>query len=116
MISSENAVHYEWGRGCDGWHLVNTPELSVIQERMPPGTCEELHFHNRSRQFFFILAGIVNMEFGDKHEILRARQGLEIPPGLPHRISNLSDREAEFIVISHPHSHGDRVVATPPDV
>ncbi len=110
MICKENADHYVWGQGCDGWHLVNTPELSVIRERMPAGASEKRHFHNRSRQFFFILAGSVTMEIGDRREVLTVQQGLEIPPGLPHRISNESDHAVEFIVVSQPHAHGDRVV------
>ena len=57
MIDKESAPHYGWGEGCDGWHLVRTPELSVIQERMPPGTSEVRHRHGRARQFFFVLSG-----------------------------------------------------------
>jgi hypothetical protein len=40
MISKDSAEHYTWSHGCDGWRLVDRPELSVIQERMPPGTIE----------------------------------------------------------------------------
>jgi hypothetical protein len=34
-ISRETAEHYVWGGTCDGWHLVRSLELSIIQERMP---------------------------------------------------------------------------------
>ncbi len=50
-ISVANAEHYTWGANCDGWHLVRTPELSVIQERVPPGGRETRHLHTRARQF-----------------------------------------------------------------
>ena len=33
--SLANAEHYVWGDGCDGWHLLKHPDLSVIQERVP---------------------------------------------------------------------------------
>ena len=112
MISKENAVHYAWGEGCDGWHLVNTLELSVIGERMPAGTSEQRHSHIRSRQFFYILAGTVIMEIEGRREVLSAHQGVEIPPGVEHRISNESGHLVEFIVISQPHSHGDRVASS----
>ena len=111
MISKENAEHYQWGQGCDGWHLVNTRGLSVIHERMPPGTTETRHYHHNSRQFFFVLAGSVTMEIGSEREVLAAGQGLEIPPGVQHRISNESDHDVEFLVVSQPHAHGDRVLA-----
>src|SRR5262245_22765573 len=32
-VSIQNAEHYVWGNGCDGWHFVNRPSLSVIRER-----------------------------------------------------------------------------------
>jgi mannose-6-phosphate isomerase-like protein (cupin superfamily) len=32
-------------------------DLSVIEERMPPGTAGQRHRHQRSRQFFFVLEG-----------------------------------------------------------
>jgi hypothetical protein len=37
-ISKQNAEHYIWGDNCDGWHLVNNKDLSVIHERMPVNT------------------------------------------------------------------------------
>jgi len=57
LMSKETADHYVWGKGCNGWHLVKTAELSVIHERMPAGTSEAQHFHRRARQFFFVLSG-----------------------------------------------------------
>lgn len=41
-VSIQNTEHYVWGSGCDGWHLVRTGALSVIQERMPPDTADFL--------------------------------------------------------------------------
>lgn len=114
MIDKNNAEHYEWGANCDGWHLVQSPELSVIHERMPAGTSEARHFHHLSRQFFFVLSGVVTIEIsGTSHEI-RALQGLEVAPGVPHQVLNRADMDAEFLVISQPPSHGDRVDVTEP--
>ena len=55
--SVQNTEHYVWGDGCDGWHLLKERDLSVIQERVPPGVGEVRHFHSQSRQYFFILRG-----------------------------------------------------------
>lgn len=56
MIKNQtNAEHYIWGAHCEGWHLVKTDDLSIIQERMPPGTAEKRHYHQHAQQFFFIL-------------------------------------------------------------
>ena len=57
-VSTDRAEHYTWGNACGGWHFVNQPSLSVIRERMPPGTAEVRHLHKTARQFFFVLAGI----------------------------------------------------------
>lgn len=110
-ISTRNAQHYTWGQGCDGWHLVNHPSLSIIRERMPAGTEEVHHFHRRSRQFFWVLAGRAEMLVGDATVTLEHDEGLEIEPGSPHRIRNPGPDELEFLVVSHPHSHGDRELA-----
>lgn len=49
MISKENAEHYSWGDGCDGWYLMNRKDMLVIHEKMPPGTREKRHYHASSR-------------------------------------------------------------------
>jgi hypothetical protein len=55
ITSAETAEYYKWGcpdrSECDGWHLVRTADLSIIEELMPPGGKEERHSHSRARQF-----------------------------------------------------------------
>lgn len=110
-ISIDDAEHYAWGNGCDGWHLVNHPSLSVIRERMPPGAAEVRHLHKSARQFFFVLAGTAVLELnGPSHE-LRPGEGLEVAPGVPHQIFNKSNEVLEFLLVSQPPSHGDRAPA-----
>jgi mannose-6-phosphate isomerase-like protein (cupin superfamily) len=110
LMSKETAEHYVWGMGCDGWHLVKTAELSVIYERMPTGTSEARHFHTRARQFFFVLTGTATLEIAGVRQVLRAHEGLEVPPKVPHQMFNESDQPIEFLVVSHPASHGDRLL------
>lgn len=109
-ISIANADHYAWGEDCDGWHLVRTPELSVIQERMPPGTCEVRHFHERARQFFFVLAGEAVLEVDGEEHWLQPQQGYEVAPGIAHQIFNRGHENLDFLVASQPPSHGDRIL------
>jgi mannose-6-phosphate isomerase-like protein (cupin superfamily) len=106
--TSSIAEHYTWGAGCDGWHLVRTPALSVIEERMPPGAVEQRHSHARARQFFYVLAGELTMELDGAEHRLGAGEGLEIPPGTPHQALNQSVADVRFLVTSQPPSHGDR--------
>jgi mannose-6-phosphate isomerase-like protein (cupin superfamily) len=111
MISKDNAEHYLWGSGCDGWHLVKHSNLSIIHEHMPPGTAEVRHYHQAAWQFFFVLVGTATLEIAGKREVLQAQQGVEVPAGMVHQMCNESETEIEFIVISQPPSHGDRVLA-----
>jgi mannose-6-phosphate isomerase-like protein (cupin superfamily) len=111
MIDTSTAEHYIWGSACDGWRLVNHPDLSVIQEHMPPNTHEVRHYHERARQFFYILSGVATMELDGVREQLGTGQGVEIPPGQPHQIFNESNTDLEFLVISQPTTAGDRVSA-----
>jgi mannose-6-phosphate isomerase-like protein (cupin superfamily) len=107
-VSRDNAEHYVWGEICDGWHLLRGESLSVIEERMPPGSQEQRHFHARSRQFFYVLAGELTMEIADRRHLLPAGCGMEISPGEPHQAMNKSGSNVRFLVISQPPSHGDR--------
>jgi len=101
--------HYAWGDGCDGWNLVDRPELSVKQERMPPHTAEVEHYHQKARQFFYILTGTAVFETAEGRVEVAAGQGLEIAPGLKHRIKNESVEELVFILCSQPSTANDRI-------
>lgn len=109
-VSRMNALHYNWKEVCDGWHLVKRDDLSVITERMPPRTAEDMHFHEKSRQFFYILSGQAIMRFTDREEILNTGEGIEIAPGEVHQMANISNHDTEFLVVSMPKSHGDKVL------
>lgn len=110
-ISKSNAEHYTWGDHCDGWHLVKNQQLSVIRERMPAGTTEVRHFHHHAQQFFYILAGQAVMEVDGRLIILTAGEGIWIPPRTSHQMRNESGDQVQFLVISQPPSHGDRVLS-----
>lgn len=109
-IDRDSAEHYTWAKVCDGWHLLKDERLSVIEEQMPPGASDVAHYHRNAQQFFYLLSGEALLEIDGKEIRLSARQGAHIPAGAPHRIRNASSRAVEFIVISNPPSHGDRVL------
>lgn len=109
MIDRTTAEHYKWGQDCDGWHLVKSDALSVIQELMHPHTSEVRHMHSKSRQFFFVLSGEATVVIGDERNTLQPEQGVEIAPGIAHQVLNNSETELRFLVVSCPPSHGDRI-------
>ncbi|HSK88444.1 MAG TPA: cupin domain-containing protein [Anaerolineales bacterium] len=108
-VSTENAEHYIWGEVSEGWYLLKRDDMSVIQERVPAGGAEVMHYHNVARQFFFILEGEGTMVFEDRQELLRKGDGLEIAPNMRHQFKNQSNADVRFLVISVPSTRGDRV-------
>ena len=104
----ERAEHYVWGEGCDGWRLLDRADLSVIEERMPPGTSEVRHVHQSARQMFYVLAGQLSIERNGENLVLESGDALEMPPTVPHRVHNSSTLDAVFLVISAPTTRGDR--------
>jgi len=110
MITSvNNAEYYTWGQQCDGWHLLKSDSLSVIQEHMPPGTNEQLHYHEKAQQVFYILSGTATFEIDGELKTVNANQSIHITKGKKHRILNNADADLHFLVISEPKAHGDRV-------
>jgi len=108
VVDRSSAEHYVWGGRCDGWRHLSGQDLSVIQERMPPGTAEVLHRHARARQLFFVLRGRLRIEVeGVAHDLV-PEQSLEIVPGSAHRVLNPAAEDAWFLVVSSPATRGDR--------
>ncbi|AJY77008.1 cupin domain-containing protein [Paenibacillus beijingensis] len=109
IVSKETANHYVWGNNCDGWPLVERSDLSIKQERMPQGTMETRHYHQKSRQFFFVLRGTLKMEIEGEWFEMKEGQGIEVSPTKLHQAVNDSNEDVEFIVISQPTTKGDRI-------
>jgi mannose-6-phosphate isomerase-like protein (cupin superfamily) len=112
-VSSQTSEHYVWGGVCDGWHLLKHADLSVIQERVPPGAGEVKHFHTHARQFFYVLSGSATLEFNDRSIAFGPGQGVHVPPGVAHRFANASAQEVVFLVVSTPSTAGDRANVPP---
>ena len=107
IVSRENAEHYTWGGICDGWHLLKSTGLSVIQERIPPGGGEVRHYHERAHQFFFVISGEATLEIEHNKLVLRSQQGISVPPKVPHKLLNESKekknrvREQLFLILKY---------------
>ncbi len=108
-VNLATSEHYVWGDNCDGWHFLKREDASVIKERMPPGAAEQLHLHEKSRQFFYILSGIATFFILNEKLIVSHGEGLEIPPKVAHRIRNEGAEPLDFILFSYPTTRGDRV-------
>jgi len=109
VVSKENANHYVWGGKCDGWHLLASKDLSVIQECVPYGSSETRHHHNKAEQFFYVLSGIATLEVDGNIYTINPNEGLHVQAGVKHTLSNEHEQDLVFLVVSTPPSHGDRV-------
>jgi len=112
--SRDTQTAYQWGNGGVGWPLVETAGLLVIEETLAPGCSEKHHYHNQAEQCFYMLAGRAVMQFADgQHVEIGPGMALHIPPKTRHAISNQTDEEIRFLVISAPSSRGDRYEGEP---
>lgn len=111
IASTTHGEHYVWGGHCEGWHLANSKSLSVIQERVPKEGAEARHFHNKAEQFFYILSGVATLEVAGVVHTIHPNEGFHVPAGVAHALSNNQEKDLEFLVVSTPPSHGDRVKA-----
>lgn len=108
VIDKKNAAHYSWGSNCDSWILTETTSLSIKQEKMPPGTKEQLHLHTNAQQFFFILKGIATFYIDNRKATVSEQQGILIDKKSSHFIANETNALLEFLVISQPPANNDR--------
>ena len=110
VLNKHKALHhYKWGNNCDGWVFVDTTDLSVKQELMPPDTAEQLHYHDKATQVFFIIKGKATFIIDGVESELKPEQGIEIKPGQKHFISNRENTDLEFILYSTPSTKNDRI-------
>ena len=106
--SKQNTEHYVWGGNCDSWVLLDSQELAIKQEIMPPKSKEILHFHKNAQQFFFILKGKATFIVDGETFEIAENSGFHIEPNKNHLIRNPSDIDLEFLVISNPSTNNDR--------
>lgn len=66
IVSIETPSTTDGGDSSDGWHLLKSDDLSVIEELVPPGEKERRHYHQTAQQFFYVLSGQAVIEISGK--------------------------------------------------
>ncbi len=100
--SQENTPRTEWGRDHYSWPLVDSRDLGIKVEEIPPGGHSETHVHKKSRQFFFVLEGKASFLLEKSTFSLKRYEGMEVLAGKKHQIRNGGKEKLLFLLVSFP--------------
>lgn len=83
----------------------NTKHTSMFDWTIPAGFATGLHVHRVQEETFYVLDGECEWWVGDRR--VRATRGtfLFLPPGVPHNITNVSDKPARVLMTVSPPGH-----------
>jgi len=83
----------------------DTRYTSMFDWTIPAGFATGRHVHRVQEETFYLLDGACEWHVGD--DIVRATPGtyLFIPPGVPHNITNVSDKPARVLMTVSPPGH-----------
>lgn len=77
---------------------------------MPPETKEDIHYHTKASQFFFIIKGEAVFHTDSQEITVSAQEGIIIEPQTIHFIENKSLTTIDFLVVSQPTTNNDRTL------
>ena len=80
----------------------DTTHTSMFDCVLPPASSVGLHVHRVHEEAFYMLEGECEWQVGG--QLVRARPGtfVFIPPGVPHSITNASDKPARMLLTISP--------------
>src|SRR5690349_4478079 len=83
----------------------DTKHTSMFDWTIPAGFATGLHVHRVMEETFYVLEGDCEWWVGDGR--VRAEPGtfLFLPPGVPHNITNVSDKPARVLMTVSPPGH-----------
>jgi quercetin dioxygenase-like cupin family protein len=83
----------------------DTKYTSMFDWTLPPRFATGLHVHRVQEETFYVLEGECDWQIGEQR--IRAVPGtyVFIPPGVPHNISNTTDKPARVIMTVSPPGH-----------
>jgi len=83
----------------------DTKHTSMFDWTIPAGFATGRHVHRVQEETFYVLEGECEWHVGDR--VVHATPGtyLFIPPGVPHNITNVSERSARVLMTVSPSGH-----------
>jgi quercetin dioxygenase-like cupin family protein len=104
-VPAETGPAY-WGPG-DLYTFLITGEQSgghyfTMEARVPPGGGPPPHIHHREEEQFYILAGEVTLQVGDRTVLATAGDFVHVPRGTVHAFRNAGHAPAKMLVTYAP--------------
>lgn len=85
---------------------------SLAEATLKPGQSTEKHLHVRTEEVYYVLKGSGLMEIGRESREVGPGDGIVIPPGSEHRLTNTGRENMIFLCCCSPaYSHGDTVMS-----
>ncbi len=86
-------------------------QQSLAEARLPVGRATTPHFHPKTEEIYYILAGRGRMEVDGQFGDVGPGDAVAIPPGAPHQITNTGDVILQFLCCcAPPYEHDDTVL------
>ena len=79
---------------------------------MPPGGETAEHYHPRTEELYYFVAGSGRMRLGDDETDIRAGDCVVISPGMPHKLWNRSGEPLVLLCCCAPAYSDDDTVMT----
>ncbi|MBI1903079.1 MAG: cupin domain-containing protein [Planctomycetia bacterium] len=84
---------------------------SLAEARLPAGGRTAPHFHRRTEEIYYILAGTGRMTIGEEERDVGPGDAIAIPPGAVHTIENTGGGALRFLCCCAPaYEHEDTVL------
>jgi len=87
---------------------------SLAEARLPVGGQTTAHFHPRTEEIYYILAGNGLMRIDDESRPVGPGDAIAIPPGAEHQITNTGTATLKFICSCAPGYENDDTVLCEP--
>jgi quercetin dioxygenase-like cupin family protein len=83
----------------------DTKHTTMFDWTIPAGFATGLHVHRVQEETFYLLEGECEWQVGEKLIRATPRTYLFIPPGVPHNITNVSEKPARVLMTVSPPGH-----------
>lgn len=84
---------------------------SLAEARLAPGQQTTPHYHRRTEEIYYVLAGEGLMQVGQEQRQVGPGDAIAIPPGAVHTITATGDRTLTFLCCCAPsYEHEDTVL------